>query len=82
MSSRISTPLCVFKLHIKMNYTQIHSPKERLFDRVKVLEYEFNEYMIWRYDLSDNVLLLISYITVPCVQQNSKASSLHLMYNL
>jgi hypothetical protein len=82
MSSRISTALCVLKLHIKMNYSQIRSPKESPFDRVKVLVYDFNEYMIWQYDLSDNVLLLISHITVPGVQLNSKASSLHLMYNL
>jgi hypothetical protein len=82
MSSRISTLLCVFKLHIKMNYSLVRPPKEGLFDRVKVLEYEFNEYMIWWYDLSDNVLLLISHIAIPGIQHSSKASSLHLMYNL
>jgi len=52
-----------------------------MFDRAKVTEYEFNEYMIWRHDLSDNVLLLISHVAVPGIQQSGKASSLHLMYN-
>ena len=82
VSSRISTLLFVFKLYIKMNYSQIRPPKESLFDMVKVLEYAFNEYMIWRYGLSGNILLLISYIAVPGIQHSSKASSLHLMYNL
>jgi len=65
-----------------MNYFQIRPPKESLFNRVNVLEYEFKEYMIWRYGLSDNILLLISHIAVPGIQHSSKASSLHLMYNL
>jgi len=64
-----------------MNYSHIRPPNESLFDRVKILEYVFNEYMIWRYDLSDNVLLLISHIAVPGIQHSRKASSLHLMYN-
>jgi hypothetical protein len=46
------------------------------------MEYEFNEYMIWQHDMSDNVLLLISHVAVPGIQHSSKASSLHLMYNL